>query len=414
MVLAVCRRLLPDAAEAEDAMQQTFVSAYRSLLAGSEPRQAAVWLAAIARNECLDRIRARMREPLAEHGRNGGADAPDTLAAVIAGEEFRALNRSIEELPTQQRDALLLHEFCGLSYEDVAAAIGVSESAIGSLLFRARRTLRSAVRRGYAVLPLSEIWNATAQLVARGPAIKVAALPVVAKVGCGAVAVGLTAGAVVAVEHEVETKAGPRSAPTHVSAAPAILPGARAAAVSRPVLAGRAVRLSTPETAVPVVSKRPRTPSLPETHRVRSVPTAAGSPTAPAHEPVPAAASPTRGTNYPTRGQSGSVHVSNRRGADGPLHRGSPSAKTSTKHPDKQKAVRATPASGKARHLPTRTGAPAGAAIAPGLARGHDEHGPPGSGATVDPSAPSADATPSASSTDHPEHPEHPDHPVKS
>ena len=162
MVLAVCRRLLPDTAEAEDAMQQTYVSAYRSLLAGSEPRRADVWLAAIARNECLDRIRTRMREPLAEHGRNGRSEAPDALAALIAGEELRALSRSIEQLPAQQREALVLHEFCGLPYGEVAAAIGVSESAIGSLLFRARRSVRSAFRRGYAVLPLPEIWNASA------------------------------------------------------------------------------------------------------------------------------------------------------------------------------------------------------------------------------------------------------------
>jgi DNA-directed RNA polymerase specialized sigma24 family protein len=44
-------------------MQQAFLSAYRSILAGNEPRQPAAWLATIARNECLDRIRARMREP---------------------------------------------------------------------------------------------------------------------------------------------------------------------------------------------------------------------------------------------------------------------------------------------------------------------------------------------------------------
>ncbi len=154
-----------------------------------------------------------MREPLAEQGRNGRSESPDALAALIAGEELRALSRSIEQLPAQQREALVLHEFCGLPYGEVAAAIGVSESAIGSLLFRARTSLRSAFRRGYAVLPLPEIWNASAQLLARGPAIKVAALPMVAKIGCGAVAVGLSAGAVVAVDHEVGTQSRPRSVP---------------------------------------------------------------------------------------------------------------------------------------------------------------------------------------------------------
>ena len=267
-------------------MQQTYVSAYRSLLAGSEPRRADVWLAAIARNECLDRIRTRMREPLAEHGRNGRSEAPDALAALIAGEELRALSRSIEQLPAQQREALLLHEFCGLPYGEVAAAIGVSESAIGSLLFRARRSVRSAFRRGYAVLPLPEIWNASAQLLARGPAIKVAALPMVAKVGCGAVAVGLSAGAVVAVDHEVGTQSRPRSVP-HVAAAPETLSGARTRApVSLPVVARSEALASATAIVAPVTSERPVRSSPPRReHRPRPIPTTMAGRPVPAQSP---------------------------------------------------------------------------------------------------------------------------------
>jgi RNA polymerase sigma-70 factor, ECF subfamily len=135
MVLGVCRLLLPDPADAEDAMQQAFLSAYRSILAGNQPRQPAAWLATIARNECLDRIRARRREPLARPGDVDDSVGPDALDAVIASADLLALGRSIRELPNQQREALLLHEFCGLSYREVAAVLGVSESAIGSLLF---------------------------------------------------------------------------------------------------------------------------------------------------------------------------------------------------------------------------------------------------------------------------------------
>ena len=414
MVLAVCRRLLTDTAEAEDAMQQTFVSAYRSLLSGSEPRQGDVWLAAIARNECLDRIRAHMREPLAEHGRNGRSEAPDALAALIAGEEFRALSRSIEQLPAQQREALLLHEFCGLPYGEVAAAIGVSESAIGSLLFRARRSLRLAFRRGYAVLPLPEIWNAGAQLLARGPAIKVAALPMVAKVGCGAVAVGLTAGAVVTVGHEVETQSRPRSVP-RVAAAPETLFVARGPApVSRPVVARSGALASAMAMVAPVSSGRLGRSSPPRReHRARPNATTTASPPVSAQEParlvVPAAAPPSRHSGTPVSGKSsshlstGSGRVNKQRG------HGRSSTTTSTRQYGKRKTVRPTQARGNRRPATTEP-----ATTAPGLARGHDEHGPPAGGATVDPSAPSADATPSASSTDHPEHPEHPDHPTKS
>ena len=400
-------------------MQQTFVSAYRSLLAGSEPRRADVWLAAIARNECLDRIRARMREPLAEHGRNGRSEAPDALATLIAGEEFRALSRSIEQLPEQQREALVLHEFCGLPYGEVAAAIGVSESAIGSLLFRARRSLRSAIRRGYAVLPLPEIWNASAQLLARGPAIKVAALPVVAKVGCGAVAVGLTAGAVVAVDHEVGTQAGPRSVP-HVTAAPETLSGARAhAPVYLPVVARSKALASATAVVAPATSERPGRSSPPgREQRPRPIPTTTADRHVSAQESAqlvsPAAAPPSRHTGTPVSGKSKS-HVSTGSGhVNGQRSQGRSSARTSTKQYVKRKAARPTQARGNERPRPARTEPASQAATAPGLARGHDEPGPPGDTQTVDASAPSAEAPPSESSTDHPEHPEHPARPAKS
>jgi RNA polymerase sigma factor (sigma-70 family) len=231
-------------------MQQTFVSAYRAMLAGREPRRADVWLAAIARNECLDRIRARMREPLAEPGRNGRSEAPDALSALIAGEELRTLGRSIRELPDHQRQALVLHEIHGLPYDQVAAVMGVSESAIGSLLFRARKRLRSGLDRAYGWLPLPALWDTVDHLLARAPAAKIAALPAVAKLGAGAVAVGLTAGAVVGVENEVRGPREPRSLPARVSTGPSTTRVARppAPVLARPFrpVPGEPVRSSVP------------------------------------------------------------------------------------------------------------------------------------------------------------------------
>jgi RNA polymerase sigma-70 factor, ECF subfamily len=219
MVLGICRLMLADPAEAEDAMQQTFFSAYRSILAGSEPQRPAAWLATIARNECLDRIRARTREPLAEQVSGDSRGGPDALNAAIAREDLHALGRTIKELPTQQREALLLHEFHGLPYRDVAAAIGVSESAIASLLFRARARLRSALSRAYASLPVPALWNGADHLFGRGPGTD-AALPVFAKLGIAAVAAGLTTGAAIVVENGVNTHHRPRpSTPVHRSAA---------------------------------------------------------------------------------------------------------------------------------------------------------------------------------------------------
>jgi len=249
MVLSVCRTVLADSAEAEDAMQQTFLYAYRSILAGSEPRRPAAWLSTIARNECLNRLRARTREPHAEAVSVRAPGAPDALNAAIAREDFHALGRTIRELPDQQREALLLREFCGLPYSEVAATIGVTESAIGSLLFRARIGLRAALGRTYAALPIPTLWSAADHLLARGPTVNV--VPVVAKLGTAAVAVGLTTGAAIVVEQNVQSSHVPPPAPpARSSASSAPAPTSRPH-VSQTAVAAYAPRVSRPSAAPP-------------------------------------------------------------------------------------------------------------------------------------------------------------------
>src|SRR2546423_10532086 len=143
MVLGLCRLLLRDPVEAEDAAQQTFVSAQRALLGGAAVREPAAWLAAIARNECRARIRARMREPLALP--ELPADIPDPLASAIHSADLDALWAALSALPRRQRNAFLLRELGGLSYGELGAALGVTRPAVESLLFRARQQLRSAL-----------------------------------------------------------------------------------------------------------------------------------------------------------------------------------------------------------------------------------------------------------------------------
>jgi RNA polymerase sigma factor (sigma-70 family) len=144
MVYGVCRILLRDPQDAEDASQQTFLSAHRSLLAGITPRDPAPWLGTIARNECRERIRARAQVPLALVG---DPAAPVQLEDVAGGrEEIEALCAALAELPHQQREAIVLREFYGLSYEEVRAALGVSDAAVESLIFRARKRLQKELR----------------------------------------------------------------------------------------------------------------------------------------------------------------------------------------------------------------------------------------------------------------------------
>jgi RNA polymerase sigma factor (sigma-70 family) len=149
MVLGLCRLLLRDHHEAEDAAQQTFVSAYRALLRGTEPREPGPWLAAIARNECRARLRKRMRAPVALDGdiELELSDTSDDLAELADRRaELGQLAVEIAKLPSRQREAIALRDFLGLSYEEVASTLKVSVPVVESLLFRARRRLRDTIR----------------------------------------------------------------------------------------------------------------------------------------------------------------------------------------------------------------------------------------------------------------------------
>ncbi len=145
MVYGLCRTLLRNPDDADDATQATFVSAYKSLLGGSDVREPAAWLATIARNECTARAHARMREPLplveADLRHMQGPEA-ELDRKELVGE----LQLAISRLPEKQREAVVLRDLYGLRYTEVSAALGMSVASVESLLFRARRSLRLSLK----------------------------------------------------------------------------------------------------------------------------------------------------------------------------------------------------------------------------------------------------------------------------
>jgi len=207
MVLGLCRLLLRDPGEAEDAAQQVFLSAHSALVRGSPPRDEHAWLAAIARNECRARIYARMREPLALPDLS--SDLPDPLAAAIRAADLEAIWAAISTLPRRQRRALVLREVGGLSYHELGRALGVSHSSVESLLFRARRQVRGLV---VATTPLA-LRDELARLIpgfdpgSAGLAARAVTLPVAVKLAAAAVSVGIvTTGAAQFPEHHARPK----------------------------------------------------------------------------------------------------------------------------------------------------------------------------------------------------------------
>src|SRR4051812_30106964 len=232
MVLGLCRLLLRDPVEADDAAQQVFLSAHQAVLRGSRPRDAPPWLGAIARNECRARIRERMREPLELP--ELASDLPDPLAAAIRASDLQAIWSALGTLPRRQRRALVLRELGGLSYHDLGRALGVSHAAVESLLFRARQQVRSLVAGVNVALAPAAVRDQLVQLVPRFDAgsaslvARVATVPIALKLaGAAAVGVGV-----------VTTGAGGFHSR---AAAPAPAPAHRRAVAARP--SPRAVHL---------------------------------------------------------------------------------------------------------------------------------------------------------------------------
>jgi RNA polymerase sigma factor (sigma-70 family) len=133
-VLAVLR----NPADAEDATQATFLNAYRAFTRGEEPLKPRNWLLKIAHNECRQRFRASSRRPK-EVEWDERAAAPEADDSVPTADEIRT---ALAHLSFNQRSALVMRELEGRSYAEIGTILDLSNSAVETLLFRARRALR--------------------------------------------------------------------------------------------------------------------------------------------------------------------------------------------------------------------------------------------------------------------------------
>jgi RNA polymerase sigma factor (sigma-70 family) len=142
-VLSYCLWRLGKREDAEDAAQTTFLNAFQGLRRGTAPEFESPWLLTIAQNVCLARWRAQKRRP-AEL-----PQAPEAFASLAAPEAdpelLRRLQDALARLPEPQRRAIVLREWQGLSYEEIAVQLKSTESAVASLVFRGRRTLIEAL-----------------------------------------------------------------------------------------------------------------------------------------------------------------------------------------------------------------------------------------------------------------------------
>ena len=148
-IYAVTVRMLGDADDAADIAQETFVRAFRALGTTSADLRVAAWLHRIAANACLDVLRRRQRlrwQPWdgAKHDHllvSNPADDPER--AAVAAEARAAVRRALARVSPRHRRALTLRAFEGLTCDEIGAAMGLSRAAVKSMLYRARRELRT-------------------------------------------------------------------------------------------------------------------------------------------------------------------------------------------------------------------------------------------------------------------------------
>jgi RNA polymerase sigma factor (sigma-70 family) len=221
-VLSFCRHMLGSREEAEDAVQQSFVNAYRDMLRNDKPIEFRPWLYRIARNQCISILRARRANVDLE-------DAEPSTAGlsrqVAERDDLRDLLRDLSRLPDDQREALVLAELHGNSHSDVAEILGCERQKVKSLVFQARNSLiksrearetpcdeiraqlsvlrggslrRNVIRRHLAQCEGCRAWRAAAQSQRRAMAVLLPVIPSpVLKLGAAnAIAAAGTAAAV--------------------------------------------------------------------------------------------------------------------------------------------------------------------------------------------------------------------------
>jgi RNA polymerase sigma factor (sigma-70 family) len=153
----LARAALRDAAEAEDALQDAYLRAFRSIAEFRHEASLSTWLSRLVLNECMDRLRRSARRqkviPMVSAGIDVDlgeriADETDPPEREVARTQMRALlEDKVDALPESFRLVFVLRSVEELSVEECAASLGIPEATVRSRLFRARSLLRESLAR---------------------------------------------------------------------------------------------------------------------------------------------------------------------------------------------------------------------------------------------------------------------------
>jgi RNA polymerase sigma-70 factor (ECF subfamily) len=143
-VFNLCYRMLSNARDAEDAAQETFLRAYRSIHRYDPQRKFSTWLLTIASNYCIDQYRRR-KLPSFSYDSLPVPEIPDKSIGMenwmIDGEEQETVRILLVRLKPKDRSVVIMRYWYDFSYEEIAEALSLSISAVKSRLHRSRKDL---------------------------------------------------------------------------------------------------------------------------------------------------------------------------------------------------------------------------------------------------------------------------------
>ena len=142
-VYAHALRFFGNPTAADDIVQEVFIKVYRGLDSFDERSKFSTWLYRIARNACLDHVRAGARRPVPIDPLSVTAAAPGDLSDQVA--LSTSVEAAMRALAPEDRDALSAVALFGLSYAEAADVLGVPSGTVKSRVFRARRTLTATL-----------------------------------------------------------------------------------------------------------------------------------------------------------------------------------------------------------------------------------------------------------------------------
>jgi RNA polymerase sigma-70 factor (ECF subfamily) len=141
-IFRLAMRMLASRGDAEDVVQEVFLTAWRSLAGLHEDAAFVGWLYRMATNRCLNVIRARhatVDVDLAQQESRGAGSRPERTVEVSV--QLAAVTEALQRLTGEQRACWLLREVHGRSYEEIAQAVGVTTTAVRGRIARARAQL---------------------------------------------------------------------------------------------------------------------------------------------------------------------------------------------------------------------------------------------------------------------------------